>query len=108
MQTFSDKIKQLRMSKKMSLEQLATDFSRIYGSKISKSSISRWENGQAKPDIDDANIYANYFNVSLDWLMDRKPTEKIETIAAHIDEDVTEEEMEDIKKYIEFIKSQRK
>lgn len=32
----------------------------------------------------------------------------IETIAAHIDEDVTDDEIEDIKKYIEFIKSQRK
>ncbi|MBZ5203239.1 helix-turn-helix transcriptional regulator [Planomicrobium chinense] len=32
----------------------------------------------------------------------------IETIAAHIDEDVTEEEIEEIKKYIDFIKSQRK
>ena len=32
----------------------------------------------------------------------------IQTIAAHIDEDVTEDEIEDIKKYIEFIKSQRK
>lgn len=32
----------------------------------------------------------------------------IKTIAAHIDDDVTEDEIEDIKKYIEFIKSQRK
>lgn len=31
-----------------------------------------------------------------------------DTIAAHIDGDVTEDEIEDIKKYIEFIKSQRK
>lgn len=37
-----------------------------------------------------------------------KRERQIETIAAHIDEDVTEEEMEDIKKYIEFIKTQRK
>ncbi|MET3658124.1 helix-turn-helix domain-containing protein [Sporosarcina psychrophila] len=29
------------------------------------------------------------------------------TIAAHIDEDLTEEEMEEVRKYIEFIKSQR-
>ena len=36
----------------------------------------------------------------------KNPT--IETIAAHIDDDVTEDEIEDIKKYIEFIKSQRK
>jgi len=103
--TFSDKIKQLRDSRKLSLEQLATEFSRRYDSKISKSSIYRWENNQATPDIDDANLYADYFKVSLDWLMGR---EKIETIAAHVDEDLTDDEKDDIKKYIEFIKSQRK
>lgn len=108
MPTFSDKIKQLRNAKNMSLEQLAVEFARRYNSKISKSSISRWENNRAKPDIDDASIYADYFNVSLDWLMDRQSSDSIETIAAHIDDDVTEEEMEEIKKYIEFLKSQRK
>jgi len=108
MASFSENIKMLRQSRKMSLEQLAQVFSEKYGSKISKSSISRWEKGQATPDIDDANLYADYFNVSLDWLMDREPRKNIETIAAHIDDDVTEDEMEDIKKYIEFIKSQRK
>lgn len=107
MATFSDKIKQLRSDKNMSLEQLAVEFSRRYNSKISKSSISRWENNLAKPDIDDANIYADYFSVSLDWLMDRQPSEKVETIAAHMDEDLSEEEIEEIQKYIQFIKSQR-
>lgn len=37
-----------------------------------------------------------------------KRKQQIQTIAAHIDEDVTEEEMQDIKEYIEFIKSKRK
>ncbi|WP_313894918.1 helix-turn-helix transcriptional regulator [Psychrobacillus sp.] len=108
MTTFSEKIKQLRISNKMSLEQLSVEFLKRYGAKISKSSISRWENGQAKPDIDDASLYADLFKVSLDSLIDRQPSEKIETIAAHIDEDVTEEEMEEIRRYIEFIKTKRK
>ena len=108
MATFSEKIKSLRQDKKMSLEQLANEFATRYDSKISKSSISRWENGQATPDIDDASIYADYFNVSLDWLMDIQSSNNVETIAAHIDDDLTEDEMEDIKRYIEFIKSQRK
>lgn len=108
MATFSEKIKNLRQDKRMSLEQLANEFANRYDSKISKSSISRWENGQATPDIDDASIYADYFNVSLDWLMDVQQSNRVETIAAHIDDDLTEEEMEDIKRYIEFIKSQRK
>ncbi|MFD1203963.1 helix-turn-helix domain-containing protein [Sporosarcina contaminans] len=108
MATFADKIKKLRNDKKLSMEQLAVEFAKRYDSKISKSSISRWENGQSKPDIDDVSIYADYFNVSLDWLLNIKPNNEIETVAAHIDDDLTEEEMEDIKRYIEFIKSQRK
>jgi hypothetical protein len=35
-------------------------------------------------------------------------TKQIETIAAHIDGDVTKEEMEEIQTFIKFIKSQRK
>ena len=108
MSSFSDKIKQLRNSRKMSLDTLAMEFSKRYDSKISKSSISRWENKQASHDIEDANLYADYFNVSLDWLMGREEMSKPETIAAHIDDNLTEEEMDDIKKYIEFIKAQRK
>ena len=112
MSAFADKIKQLRNSKKLSMDQLATEFANRYDSKISKSSISRWENGQAKPDIDDASLYADYFGVTLDSLLDRQPSPKVdsrvETIAAHIDEDTTEEEMEIIQNYIEFIKTRRK
>jgi len=36
-----------------------------------------------------------------------KKERQIETIAAHIDEDLTDDEIEEIRKYIEFIKSQR-
>lgn len=108
MSSFSDKIKKLRKSKNMSLGVLADEFSKRYDSKISKSSISRWENKQASPDIEDANLYADYFNVSLDWLMGREEKSKTETIAAHIDDNLTEDEMDDIKKYIDFIKAQRK
>lgn len=108
MSTFAEKIKNLRNEKKMSLDQLVAEFAKRYDSKISKSSISRWENGLASPSIDDASIYADYFSVSLDWLMDIQTSDKVETYAAHIDEDLSEEEMEDIKRYIDFIKSQRK
>lgn len=108
MTTFAERIKMLRTERKMSLEQLAIEFADKYESKISKSSISRWENGQAKPDIDDASIYADYFNVSLDWLMDINAETKVETVAAHIDNDLTDEEMDNVRSYIQFIKSQRK
>ena len=54
---------------------------------------------------------ADYFHVSIDYLLGRTDNPKIAgdedhlLVAAHINEDLTEEELEDIKKYIEFIKS---
>ncbi|MGF3066612.1 helix-turn-helix domain-containing protein [Facklamia sp. P12950] len=56
---------------------------------------------------------ADYFNVSIDYLLGRtdNPTIKDDDdflVAAHIDGDFTEEEMEDIRDYIEFIKSKHR
>lgn len=74
--------------------------------------IRRWN--KSTPGIDKVEKVADLFNVSVDYLLGRtnNPSndlpKEIETIAAHIDDDVTEEELEDIKKYIDFIKSQRR
>ncbi|MGG3451952.1 helix-turn-helix domain-containing protein [Domibacillus aminovorans] len=113
MAPFHENIRNLRTSRKLSLKELADIFSAKYGVKVGKSSISRWENGDSEPNISDANLYADYFGVSLDWLMDRDAENKtntntIETFAAHIDDDATEEEMEEIRKYFEYLKSRRK
>lgn len=110
MMSFSEKITQLRTSKKLSLEQLAQEFARKYNAKTSKSSIYRWEKGESKPNIDDANMYADYFNVSLDWLIGNKTNEDdVTTIAAHHDGDEwTDEELEEIEKFMEFVKAKRK
>ena len=72
MTSFQSRIKSLRDSKKLTMEQLSAVFAEKYDATISKSSISRWEEGQADPDTDHANIYADYFNVSLDWLTNGK------------------------------------
>ncbi|EGQ1217531.1 transcriptional regulator, partial [Listeria monocytogenes] len=42
-----------------------------------------------------------YFNVSTDYLLGGESNKIIDTIAAHIDPDATEEEMEEILAYIE-------
>ncbi|MBK3493477.1 helix-turn-helix transcriptional regulator [Viridibacillus sp. YIM B01967] len=83
---------------------------------ISKSTLSDYLN--CKTLINPVNVekIANALNVEKSKIDPSFATNKvlslkektIETIAAHIDDDVTEEEMEDIKNYIDFIKSQRK
>lgn len=54
---------------------------------------------------------ADFFNVSVDYLLGRTDNPKVNDdenlLAAHIADDVTEEELEEIKQFIEFIKSKR-
>lgn len=95
------KIKELAARKKMSLAELERQAG------LSSGSITKW--GKSSPSLDKLEKVANILNVSLDYLADREQIEpvedhKVQTIAAHIDDDVTEEQMEDILNYIEFIK----
>lgn len=95
------KIKELAARKKMSLAELERQAG------LSSGSITKW--GKSSPSLDKLEKVANILNVSLDYLADREEIEpvedhKVQTIAAHIDDDVTEEQMEDILNYIEFIK----
>lgn len=108
----STNIQKLRKSRNLTLTELASrlnDRYKKFGLNFSKASIDRWEKGTSSPSIDHASALADYFGVTLDELSNRIQSEhEPDTIAAHIDEDVTEEEMKEIRKYIEFIKSQRK
>lgn len=64
------KLKKLRQEKGYSMEKLAELFTKKYNSNYHKSMISNWENGKVKPTINSLKMYTDYFNVSLDWLMD--------------------------------------
>ena len=50
-----------------------------------------------------------YFNCSLDFLADDNVSEEPQTLAAHFEgEDFTEDEMDEIKRFAEFVKNKRK
>ncbi|MDE5054858.1 helix-turn-helix transcriptional regulator [Niallia taxi] len=66
MNVFGDRLKVLRGN--MSLNELATELNKRYETNISKSMLSRYENGQADPKMDVVRIIADYFNVTLDYL----------------------------------------
>ncbi|WP_017470665.1 helix-turn-helix domain-containing protein [Amphibacillus jilinensis] len=75
---------------------------------IPKNTIYQWN--RISPSLDKIKAIADYFQVSVDYLLgrtDQKNLDEPETIAAHMDDDLSEEELEDIKKYIQFIKSRR-
>lgn len=101
-----EKIKELRLNSGISQKKLADAIG------VAQSSINYWEKGQRTPSVSAAQKLADYFNITLDELYDIDNTEDmpktINTLAAHFDGDeFTEEELEQIRQFAEFVKSQR-
>lgn len=100
---FAQRLKELR-KRTPSLTQL--DMAKKLG--IAKTTYASYEQGKRTPDIETQNKIADFFDVSLDYLHGRDQKNIFSanqmTVAAHIDDEVTEEQMEDILNYIDFIK----
>lgn len=62
---FADRIKRLRNEKGISQQELA----RIVGK--TQQAIAIWEKGQYEPDHDALNMLADYFGVTIDYLLGR-------------------------------------
>lgn len=60
---FSDKLKELRNAKKMTQSTFAKEFH------VATSTVAMWETGKREPDFDVTSRLANYFNVSVDYLL---------------------------------------
>lgn len=75
MPTIGQRIKQLRLENNLTQE----DFGKLFG--IVKSTVSMYESNKSIPDDEIKKKIAEYFQVSLDWLMGiseiRNPTDKI-------------------------------
>lgn len=69
----SVRLKELRKTKKISQLKLAMDLG------LSQNSISRFETGSRKPDYDTLLMLADYFNVSVDYIMNRTNNPRINT-----------------------------
>lgn len=69
MDIFAQRIKQLREEKQLSLDMVEYDINQKFNLKITKSHLSRWENGKVTPSVKFAGYLALYYGVSLDYLM---------------------------------------
>ena len=63
MQKFSERLKDLRTEKKLSIQGLSSEI------KIGVASICRWENQQADVSASQLIVLAKYFDVSVDYLL---------------------------------------
>ncbi|MBC8062308.1 MAG: helix-turn-helix transcriptional regulator [Clostridiaceae bacterium] len=75
---FGDRLKLLRSEKDLKQEELAKIFN------VHKTTVSNWEKSKRFPDEDTLNKIADYFEVTLDYLLDRT-NEKSFTVIKHGD-----------------------
>lgn len=110
MHSLGSEIKKVRLGNKLSQEEFADRINRQQHLAITKGMVSKWESGSIEPKTRMVKAIAETFNVSVDDILGLSPEKAntVETIAMHIDDDLTEDEMKEIRKYIQFLKSQRK
>ncbi|HAA5614569.1 TPA_asm: XRE family transcriptional regulator [Listeria monocytogenes] len=107
MTTF-ERIKKLSAKKGITISQLTSEL------EMGENSIYRWKT--QKPALDKLQKVADYFNVSIDYLVGRTDNPYVDndipqeaaTLAAHIDPSATEEDMKKILEYIDFIQQKYK
>jgi transcriptional regulator with XRE-family HTH domain len=76
---------------------------------ITYQALSNYERGARDPDTELLAKLAELYSVSADYLLGLDTKKAPETIAAHHDGDEwTEEELEDIEKFKEYVKMRRK
>ena len=97
---FQERIKQLRNAKRLTQADVAEKIG------ITRPAYTAYETGKRQPDFDILQKLATLFDVSTDYLLGRtEDKEKAPTlVAAHLDDDLTDEQMDEVQKFIEFIK----
>jgi helix-turn-helix family protein len=65
---FGIRLKMLRKERGLTQQDLVNVINNLYGTEINRTTISKWENGTQEASIRFAKIFANFFNVSLDFL----------------------------------------
>lgn len=99
-ENFNENLKESRLKSGLSQKDLSENIG------VAKSTYSLYESGKREPNVDTIKKIASALNVSADTLLgiDEEPT----TLAAHFDGDeYTEEELDEIKQFAEFVKGKR-
>ncbi len=103
----NSRLKQARIEKNLTQKQLAELLSKE-GCNISHATISNWELNISRPDIDTLAIICKVLEKDGNYFFDFKNNDTSSLLEKIDLTGFTNEEIELIKKYIDFIKSQRK
>lgn len=69
MTIYGDKLYELRKSRELTLDELSEKLNNLSDYKVSRSAISRWENGKTEPSATAMSLYAKLFNVDMNSLL---------------------------------------
>lgn len=72
---------------------------------IDPSAFSKIKNGTRKVSAEELSVFADIFKVTTDYLLGRDTDDGL-LVAAHMDDDLTDEQKKEIEEYIEFKKAQ--
>ena len=81
---FPQRLKALRKEKKLTAKELGEKFS------LAESTISGYETGARKPDMDTINKFADFFGVSVDYLLGRTNVRNISQMHGDVDPEIEE------------------
>lgn len=77
MTTFGKRFKDLREKRNLTQEELVNMFNAKYFTSFNKSTISQYENDKRKPEINVLENWADFFDVTIDYLLARTDNPKI-------------------------------
>ncbi|HBG7258628.1 helix-turn-helix domain-containing protein [Clostridioides difficile] len=107
MATFGERFKFLRTEMNLTQDELVEKFNKVYLTSFNKSTISQYENNKRKPEINILENWADFFDVSIDYLLGRTLVRNhIDTVTTHKanpNEILPEEAQEQLNDYIEFL-----
>lgn len=109
---FGERLKELRKSKKVTQEDLAKKFD------VNPATVSAWEVGKAEPSYEVLTELANYFGVSIDYLLNftQDDLDKIEKLKQALKEagmwdyemdDMSKEDFEKAMKIVAMMKGKK-
>ncbi|HFE5748620.1 TPA: helix-turn-helix domain-containing protein [Staphylococcus aureus] len=120
-ESFSSRLKKAMLDKQMKQIDIINKSKLLSdnGAKITKTDLSQYVNGKTSPGQKKLYVLSKVLDVSEAWLLgydvspkcptdeERHLNQNEQIIAAHIKDDVTDEEMKEIVNFIEYIKSKR-
>lgn len=102
MTSFNIKLKNARLEKNLTQKELAKKITEL-GRKTSNTAVANWESGLNKPDIDTLELICKVLNKDGNYFFDDLLMKEKIDLSALNNEDIVE-----VKNYIDYIKSRKK